>query len=130
MVCCFCHPLAHASNPFVFNTPLSSLSSLSFAARIVRLARVSRPWIVFAIAQRFRPCLVFGPVDFPPWNRHTCFPLLAGAIHCCFVRFDVAWHRGQRIRLPRVMRRGCFSQELMSGKPLLNCWSCGCHHCH
>ena len=56
-----------------------------------------------AIAQRFRPCSVFGPVDLPPWNLHTCFPLLAGAIHCCFVRFDVAWHRGQRIRpLPRL----------------------------
>ena len=58
--------------------------------------------MVFAAAQRFRPCSVFGPIDLPPCIAQTRFPLMAGALHCCFVRFDDAWHRAQVIRPPRV----------------------------
>jgi hypothetical protein len=31
-------------------------------------------------------------------------PLMAGAMHCCFVRFDIALHRMQRTFPPSVKR--------------------------
>jgi hypothetical protein len=74
--------------------------------RSVRMERVSRPWIVLASPQRCRPSSVFGPVDLPPCVLQTFFPFRAGARHCCFVRFDLAWQRGQVMRPPRV-RMAC-----------------------
>jgi hypothetical protein len=58
--------------------------------------------MVFAAAQRCFPASVLGPVDSPPWIAQTRFPLMAGDRHCCLVRFDDAWHRGQLILPPRV----------------------------
>ena len=58
--------------------------------------------MVLASEQRCRPASVFGPVEAPPWKRHLVFPFEAGARHCCFVRLDRAWQRGQVMRPPRV----------------------------
>ena len=79
----------------------SAYSSIRLSARFWR---VSRPWIVLAAAQRALPSLVFGPVDNPPCVLHTSFPFKAGALHCCFVRFDWALHCLQRIRPPIVRK--------------------------
>ena len=87
-------------NPVNFINFSKSLSSPSFVARTLRFSLVSHPLIVFAFAQRFRPCSDIGPVDLPPWNMHTCFPLSAAFWHCCLLRFDSAWYRGALIRLP------------------------------
>jgi hypothetical protein len=47
----------------------SNTASLAEARlRSVRASRVSRPWIVLAWAQRFRPALVLGPVLRLFWN--------------------------------------------------------------
>jgi len=89
-----------AIRPFIRINISISLSSRSFSARNCLLARVSRLWMVFAAAQRFRPCSVTGPADLPPWNMHTRFPLLAAFWHCILLRFDKAWQRGARIRPP------------------------------
>ena len=47
---------------------------------------------MFATAQRLLPLRVIGPVDLPPWNIQTRFPLEAAFLHCCLLRFDKAWH--------------------------------------
>ena len=84
--------------------PSSSSLYISFilALYCALLARVSWPCTVLAAAQRFRPSGVFGPVDSPPWVLQTFLPRMAGARHCCLVRFDWAWHCLHRIRPPSV----------------------------
>ena len=62
------------SKPLNFINISISLSSLNFAARSLRFSLVSNPWIVFASAQRFRPCSVIGPVDLALIN--TAYSLL------------------------------------------------------
>jgi hypothetical protein len=71
--------------------------------RSVRASRVSRPWIVLAAAQRRRPSLVFGPLNFlPPWNRHRDLFFATGALHLSLVLRDVPSHCLQAIRPPAV----------------------------
>jgi hypothetical protein len=70
--------------------------------RSARMERVSLPWIILTSPQRSRPASVLGPVEAPPWKRHLVLPFEAGARHCCFVRLDRAWQRGQVMRPPRV----------------------------
>ena len=82
----------------------SAYSSAIFSLLTCLIARVSRPWTVFAEAQRALPSLVFGPVERPPCVLHTSFPFMAGALHCCLVRFDLALHCLQRIRPPIVRK--------------------------
>ena len=53
-------------NPFSFNNLSSSRSSRRVFARNSLFSRVSRPWIVFAAAQRCRPASVFASLDLPP----------------------------------------------------------------
>ena len=48
--------------------------------------------MVLAAAQRARLFAVNGPRDNAPCVRQTSFPFMAGALHCCLVRFDVALH--------------------------------------
>jgi len=60
----------------------SNTASLAEARlRSFRVSRVSRPWIVLACAQRFRPAMVLGPVLRPPCVLHTRLPLRGGAAH-------------------------------------------------
>ena len=75
--------------------PTASSTAILAEARLrsVRTSRVSRPWIVFASAQRSRPASVLGPVLRPPCVLHTRLPLRAGAAHWSFVRLDLAWQR-------------------------------------
>ena len=73
------------------------------AARSDRTLRGSLPWMVLASAQRCRPASVLGPVLRPPCVLHTLLPLKAGAAHCSFVRFDLAWQRLQTTRPPSVV---------------------------
>ena len=77
-----------------------NFNSLSFWERLIRIVLVSLPWIVFASAQRRLPRDVTGPVDLPPWNIQTRFPLEAAFLHCCLLRFDRAWHLKAWIRPP------------------------------
>ena len=88
----------------------SSLSSAIFAGRAARIALVSHPCTVFALAQRFRPSFVLGPVDLQPWNLQTCLCLTAGAPHCRFVRLDKAWHRLHRILPAARVMNGSLSE--------------------
>ena len=81
----------------------SSTESLADAwLRSARMERVSRPWTVFASAQRSRPASVLGPVDLPPCVLQTLLPFRAGAAHWSFVRLDLAWQRWHVMRPPRV----------------------------
>ena len=78
---------------------LALMLLLSATASLVR-----SPCFNCACLMRSIPSAVLGPVDLPPCVLHTCFPLRAGAAHCSFVRFDLAWQRGHETRPPRVMR--------------------------
>ena len=80
--------------PISFIVRSISRSSLSFASRLLRIARVSRPWMVLASEQRCRPSGVFGPVEAPPWVLHAFLPCIAAFRHCTPLRFDFAWQRG------------------------------------
>ena len=84
-----------------------NFNSLSFWERLIRIVLVSLPWIVFAAAQRCMPRDVTGPVDLPPWNIQTRFPLEAAFLHCCLLRFDRAWRLKAWIRPPAS--KICFS---------------------
>jgi hypothetical protein len=90
-------------NPNLWPTSSSTASLAISRLRTVRAAQVSRPWIVLASAQRCRPDSVLGPVLRPPCVLHTRLPLRAGAPHCNFVRFDLAWQRWQVTRPPSVL---------------------------
>ena len=58
--------------------------------------------MVLAAAQRARLFAVNGPRDNAPCVRQTSFPFMAGALHCCLVRFDVALHCLVQTRPPSV----------------------------
>ena len=68
-------------------TPSANMrSSTSRSAACIRLrwtrsARVSRPWINLAAAQRARPSGVLGPVERPPCWAHLALPGIAGFPH-------------------------------------------------
>jgi hypothetical protein len=79
--------------PLCFIVRSKSRSSLSFASRLFRIARVSHPWMVLASAQRCRPSGVLGPVDAPPCVLHTFLPRMEALRHCRPLRFDFAWQR-------------------------------------
>jgi hypothetical protein len=59
--------------------------------------------MVFASAQRCRPCVVLGPVDNPPWLLQTSLPMRAGALHWFPVRLERALHCLHLIRPPQVI---------------------------
>ena len=85
------------------------------------MALVSHPLVVLASAQRCLPASDLGPVDLPPWIRHTLLPCMAGEPHWCLVRFDMAWHRGHVILPPASVMYcswGVMSIALISTAPL------------
>ena len=58
--------------------------------------------MVLAAAHLSLPDFVAGPRERPPCVRQTSFPFMAGALHCCLVRFDVALDCLVQIRPPSV----------------------------
>ncbi len=90
-------------NPIEKPTASNTANLAEPRLRSFRISRVSRPWIVLALAQRCRPASVLGPVLRPPCVLHTRLPLRAGAAHCSFVRLDLAWQRWQVTRPPSVV---------------------------
>ena len=78
-----------------------------WSAMSARAWRVSSPCWVLPSAMRNLPSSVLDPVVRAPWNLQTRLPFSARPPHCSFVRFDVAWQRGQWILPPAVSRVGC-----------------------
>ena len=99
--------------PFVNhgNISYSAFNSFTLARLAARSARVSVPWIVLAAAQRFRPSVEVGPVDFPPCHLQVRFPLAAASPHWTFVLLDLAWQRGASTRPLKI--KTVFSMRLI-----------------
>jgi hypothetical protein len=99
----------HLINPAWTITCSSPRSSLSISARFSLISRVSRPWMVFAAAQRFRPCSALRLVEAPPCVWQTALPRIAGLRHCTPLRLERDWLRGTFVVPNAVVMSGSFA---------------------
>ncbi len=76
--------------------------------RTSRSARVSQPCTVLASAHLALPVAVLGPVEAPPWARHTALPRIAALLA-----------RAPRRRLAAT-RRGGGAEEVHEGFAPIN----------
>ena len=95
--------------PSSFITRSSLRSSRNFSARTSRVARVSQPCTVFASAHFPLPAAVLGPVEAPPWARHTALPRIAALRHCSPERLERALQRQAEEGEPKR----CMTQSLL-----------------
>ncbi len=77
-------------NPIEKPTASSTASLAEPRLRSFRVSRVSRPCFRLAVLALSFPASVRGPVDSPPCVRQTALPFIAGALHLCRLRFDIA----------------------------------------